>query len=214
MKRRTVAILAVTAIGFGAALLAQAPAPGRSPSPDGVASMQAGVWKADDPPATRVANGKWIEVLYGRPLRRGRTTLFGSGATYGSALRGGAAVWRAGANVLTRLRTEAALVIGGKKVVPGEYTLFIDLAGPSSWTLIVSSQPANAAYDVPTRSRVWEAFVYAPDKDVARAPMKVESLPYPVEQLTYAFTDVTGTSATLRLMWDTVMASVGFTITP
>ena len=214
MKRAVITMVAVSAIGVGAALLAQAPATGRSPSPDGVASMQAGMWKADDAPATRVANGKWIEILYGRPLRRGRTNLFGSGAAYGTALKGGAAVWRAGANVLTRLRTEAALTIGGKTVAPGEYTVFIDVAGPTSWTLIVSSQPANAADDVPTRSRVSEAFVYAPDKDVARAPMKVETLPYAVEQLTYTFTDVTGTSATLRLMWDTVMASVGFTIAP
>jgi len=214
MKRAVITMVAVCAIGVGAAVLAQAPATARSPSPDGVASMQAGTWKADDAPATRVANGKWIEILYGRPLRRGRTNLFGSGAAYGTALKGGAAVWRAGANVLTRLRTQAPLTIGGKTVAPGEYTVFIDVAGPTSWTLIVSSQPANAADDVPTRSRVWEAFVYTPDRDVARAPMKVETLPYAVEQLTYAFTDVTGTSATLRLMWDTVMASVGFTIAP
>jgi len=212
MQRLTALMMLVTLAG--AIALAQAPTPARSPSPDGMASMQAGVWKADDAPAARVANGKWIDILYGRPLRRGRTTLFGSGATYGTALKGGAAVWRAGANVLTRLRTEATLVIGGKTVKPGEYTLFIDLAGPTQWTLIVSSQPANAADDVPSRSRIWEAFVYAPEKDVARAPMKVETLPYIVEQLTYEFTEVTGTSATLRLKWDTVMASVGFTITP
>jgi hypothetical protein len=71
--------------------------------------------------------------------------------------------------------------------------------------------PAQAADDVPTRSKVWEAFVYAPDKDVARVPMKVEPLPYSQEQLTYVFTDVTGTSATLRLMWDRTMASATFT---
>jgi hypothetical protein len=212
MQRLT--MLMTVAIVAGAAALAQTPAPTRSPSPDGVASMQAGVWKADDAPSARVANGKWIDILYGRPLRRGRTALFGSGTNYGAALKGGAAVWRAGANVLTRLRTEAPIVIGGKTVPPGEYTLFIDLAGPSSWTLIVSSQPANATEEVSSRSRIWEAFVYAPEKDVARAPMKVESLPYPLEQLTYAFTDVTGTSGTVRLMWDTVMASVVFTIAP
>jgi hypothetical protein len=198
----------------GAAVLAQTPAPSRSPSPDGMASMQAGVWKPDDAPAARVAGGKWIDILYGRPLRRGRTTLFGSGASYGTALKGGAAVWRAGANVLTRLRTEATLVIGGKTIPPGEYTLFIDLAGPSAWTLIVSSQPANATDDVPSRTQIWNAFVYVPEKDVARAPMKLETLPYTVEELTYEFTDVTGTSATLRLKWDTVGASVGFTIVP
>ncbi len=210
MQRLT--LLMTIATLASALTFAQTPAPSRSPSPDGMASMQAGVWKPDDAPAARVASGKWIDILYGRPLRRGRTTLFGSGASYGVALKGGAAVWRAGANVLTRLRTEATLVIAGKTIPPGEYTLFIDLAGPAQWTLIVSSQPANATDDVPSRSRNWEAFVYAPDKDVARAPMKVETLPYIVEQLTYEFTDVTGTSATLRLKWDTVMASVGFTI--
>ena len=42
--------------------------------------------------------------------------------------------------------------------------------------------------------------------------MKVEALPYSVDELTYVFTDVTGTSGTLRLMWDTVMASVPFKV--
>jgi hypothetical protein len=197
-----------------AAVLATTPAAqtpsSRSPSPDGMASIQMGAWKADDAPGSRVATGKWVDVLYGRPIKRGRADLFGSGASYGTALKGSAAVWRAGANVLTRLRTEAPLVFGTKTVPPGEYTLFIDLKSASDWTLIVSSMPAQAADDVPTRSKVWEAFVYAPEKDVARVPMKVESLPYSQEQLTYVFTDVTGTGATLRLMWDTTMASVAF----
>jgi hypothetical protein len=42
--------------------------------------------------------------------------------------------------------------------------------------------------------------------------MKVEALPYPMEQLTFVFTDVTGTSGTLRLMWDTTTASVAFKV--
>jgi hypothetical protein len=209
--RRLTALITIAA---GAVMLAQTPALTRSPSPDGMASMQAGVWKADDPPATRVSSGKWIDILYGRPLLRGRTNIFGSGATYGATLKGNVPVWRAGANVLTRLRTEATLVIGGKTVSPGEYTLFVDLASPANWTLIVSSQPANAADDVPTRSKNWEAFVYSPAKDVARAPMKVETLPNAVEELTYEFTGVTGTNATLCLKWDTVMASVPFGIRP
>ena len=113
---------------------------------------------------------------------------------------------------MTRLRTEVPLVLDGKRVPPGEYTLFIDMKSRTDWTLIVSSQPAQAADDVPTRSKVWEAFAYAPDKDVARAQMNVERLPYSMEQLTYAFTDVTGAAGTLRLMWDSVMASVAFTV--
>jgi hypothetical protein len=106
------------------------------------------------------------------------------------------------------------LTFGGKTVPAGEYTVFIDLKTSSNWTFILSSQPAQAADDVPTRTQVWAAFAYAPDKDMLRAPMKVEPLPYSLEQLTYVFTDVTGSSATLRLMWDTVMASVAFTFAP
>ena len=210
--RKPLMFMTMAIVAAAAAALAQTTAPARSPSPDGVASVQVGEWKPDDKPGARVANGKWIEILYGRPLKRGRADLFGSGDTYGTALKGGAAVWRAGANVLTRLRTEVPLVIGGKPVPAGEYTMFIDMKTPGDWTLIVSSEPAQAADDVPTRSKVWEAFVYSREKDVARAPMRVERLPYSMEQLTYVFADVTGTSGTLRLMWDTVMASVDFTV--
>ena len=212
MRPLTTAALAILVMTAGG--LMQTPVPARSPSPDGMASTQVGAWKPGDTPAARLAAGKWIDVLYGRPIKRGRTEMFGSGATYGTALKGGAAVWRAGANVLTRLRSEAPITFGNQTVPAGEYTLFIDLQGPTSWTLIVSSQPAQAADDVPTRSERWNAFVYDRAKDVARVPMKVETLPYSMEELTYVFTDVTGTGGTLRLMWDTVMASVGFTTTP
>ena len=48
----------------------------------------------------------------------------------------GAPVWRAGANQTTRLKTEVPLEIGGKKLAPGEYSLFVDLK-EGGWTLIV-----------------------------------------------------------------------------
>ena len=207
---RPVVTLMIASVVVSAAL-AQAP-PARSPSPDGTASVQVGEWKADDKPGVRVATGKWIDILYGRPLKRGRAEVFGSGASYGAALKAGAAVWRAGANVLTRLRTEVPLTFGAKTIPAGEYTVFVDLKGPADWTMILSSQPAQATDDVPTRIKQWETFVYAPEKDVLRVPMKVESIPYSTEQLTYAFSDVTGTSGTLRLIWDNVMASVAFAV--
>ena len=208
--RRLMILTTIAAVSSLALTHTQTPA--RSPSADGMATVQVGVWKADDPPGARIATGKWIDVLYGRPLKRGRADLFGSGVSYGTALKGGAAVWRAGANLLTRLRTEAPLAFGTKTVPAGEYTMFVDLKSPTDWTLILSSQKTTITDDVPTRAKQWAAFVYAPEMDVLRAPMKVEALPYSVEELTFAFTDVTGTSATLRLMWDTVMASVPFTV--
>lgn len=208
--RRLMILTTIAAVASVA--LTQTQTPARSPSADGMATVQVGVWTADDPPGARITAGKWIDILYGRPLKRGRADLFGSGASYGAALTGGAAVWRAGANLLTRLRTEAPLVFGTKTVPAGEYTLFIDLKSSTDWTLILSSQKTNVTDDVPTRSKQWAAFVYAPEMEVVRAPMKIDTLPYSIEELTFAFTDVTGTSATLRLMWDTVMASVPFTV--
>ena len=60
-------------------------------------------------PGTYV-DGKWLEITYGRPSLRGRD-VFGSGANYGKALIdlplgdfGPPPVWRAGANVSTRLK--------------------------------------------------------------------------------------------------------------
>src|ERR1700732_3245698 len=52
--------------------------------------------------------GKWIEITYSRPLKRGRD-LWGSGASYGKDALVGAPIWRAGADVSTRLKTEGAL---------------------------------------------------------------------------------------------------------
>jgi len=118
----------------------------------------------------------------------------------------------AGANVTTRLKTEAALEIGGKKVPAGDYSLFIDTKSPSDWTLIVSGWAAQEKYDPNNKDALWGSFEYTPDKDVARAPMTVGKLPLSVDELTWNFADVTATGGKLVLMWDTVVASVPFKV--
>lgn len=152
--------------------------------------------------------GKWIEITYGRPLKRGRA-LWGSGADYGKAALAGAPIWRAGANVSTRLKTEVPLVINGVTVAPGEYSLFIDLK-ENNWTLVVSSWAAQTKYDPADKTALWGAYGYTPDKDVVRAPMKIETPPHAIEQLTWEFVDVTDAGGTIALVWDKVMASVAF----
>src|SRR5207244_8323492 len=113
----------------------------RQASPEGTAATQVRgkyVGGGDEP---TYEGGKWIEITYGRPIKRGRE-LWGSGADYGRQLNNGAPVWRAGANVSTRLRTELPLVVNGKTIAPGEYSLFIDLK-PNNWTLIGSNWTAR-----------------------------------------------------------------------
>ena len=166
------------------------------------------------PPGTSATQlgekGPWLEITSGRPIKRGRD-LWGSGATYGKTIMGGAPVWRAGADVSTRLKTGVPLQLGGKTVPAGEYSLFIDLKGAADWTLIVSSWNAKKSGNDPQKDALWGAYSYTPDKDVARAAMKVEKLPVSIDQLTWNFADVTASGGKLVLMWDTVAATVPFT---
>ena len=172
----------------------------RVASPDGTSATQLG------------ENGKWIEITAGRPIKRGRD-LWGNGANYGKTLlTGNATVWRAGANVSTRLKTEAPLEVGGKTVPAGEYSLFIELKSPSDWTLIVSSWAAKKSGSDPRKDALWGSYNYTPDKDVARVPMKVDKLPVAIDQLTWNFADVTPAGGKLVLMWDTVLATAPFRV--
>src|SRR5262249_12199003 len=153
---RIVSYLAVAAAAAGAALAQAPPAPTAAPkpvtriaSPAGHTAVEVGgKYVPSDKPGVppRYEGGKWIDVTYYRPIKRGRNDLFGSGADYGKKLNASAPVWRAGANVTTRLKTEVPLEIGGKRIEPGEYSLFVDLK-EGAWTLIVSTQPWQKNYD-------------------------------------------------------------------
>jgi Protein of unknown function (DUF2911) len=207
MTRRGIALAIVAAMA--AALGAQ----GRRPaSPNGTAAAEVGgkyeqPAGADEPVYT---GGKWIEITYGRPIKRGRD-LWGSGADYGKTLNAGAPVWRAGANVSTRIKSDVPLTINGKSVAAGEYALFIELK-PNNWTLIVSSWPIQTRYDPKNTAALWGSFGYTPDKDVVRAPMTLATLPFSVEQLTWDFVDMTSTGGKLAIMWDKTVASVPFKV--
>jgi hypothetical protein len=184
--------------------------PPRAASPAGSAATVVGGKYVKTERGQRYEGGKWIEITYSRPILRGRTGIFGTGAEYGKTLNAGAPVWRAGADVSTRLKTEVPLEIGGKTVAPGEYSLFIELKNDKEWNLIVSSHAAQQKYDQANKTALWGAYGYTPDKDVVRAPMKIESIPFSVDQLTWGFTDVADQGGTIRLWFEKTMASVPF----
>jgi len=185
--------------------------PARPASPSGSVQTQVGGAYIKDGQRERYQNGKWIEISYSRPIKRGRD-VFGAGADYGKTLNSGAPVWRAGANVSTRLKTEAPLMIAGKTVPAGEYSLFIELKSPTEWTLIVSSWAAKKTGNDATPDTLWGSFGYTPDKDVVRAPMTLQKTALSVDQLTWAFADVTSDGGKIAIAWDTTMAWVPFTV--
>jgi hypothetical protein len=202
-------ILCTTVLAAGATLAAQMP--NRPASPPGTAEVElGGKWvttkNANGRDVTRYEGGKWITISYSRPLKRGRE-LFGTGDAYATKLNAGAPVWRAGADVSTRIKTEAPLTIGGKPLPAGEYTMFIDLK-PGNWTLIVSNHKPQLKYDPQNKTEIWGAYGYDAKNDVFRVPMQVNELPISIEQLSYGFSDVTEKGAVLNLWWDKVNATV------
>lgn len=207
-SRRIALAIAVFALLFTALpTLAQDDRPA---SPRGEAATQVGgEWVTLENSRTRYQGGHWITVDYGRPILRGRDDIFGSGEDYGKQVTAGAPVWRAGANQTTRLETEAPLTLNGKRVEPGEYSLFVDLSG-GEWTLIVSTQPHQEEYDRDNEGATWGSYGYDAQHDVVRAPMNVQKTDHSIDQLTVVFLDVTDEGGQLAMAWDDTLATVPF----
>ena len=169
----------------------------RPASPEGAASTQIG--------------DAWIDITYSRPILRGRTGIFGSGEEYGQTLLAGGPVWRAGANVTTRINTQADLMIGGSTVPAGEYSLFIDLKD-GAWTAIISSQGYMETFDRAKMEEglTWGAYGYNPEHDVVRAPMMTSTEEFSVDQMTIIFSDVSDAGGAIVVMWDNQMGVLPF----
>ena len=215
LKSLIPALVVVSAVAVTAQQQQQAPR--RPSSPAGTAQTQVGgkwVTPADKPGAApRYQDGKWIEVTYGRPISKGRENIFGSGADYGVAVRGGTPVWRAGANQTTVMRTEVPLVFGCKTLPAGEYGLLVDLKSPESWTLILTSQPRQKAFDANNKTDLIGAVNYDPKFDVIRVPMTVDpGLDLRLDQLTIFFCDVTKDGGKLAIAWETTVAMAEFKV--
>ena len=128
-------------------------------------------------------DGKTISVEYGRPSVKGRA-IFGALVPYGD-------VWRTGADEATTLTTTADLMLGSLHVPAGTYSLFT-IPGERQWTLVLNKN-----------AKQWGAFDYDAGQDLGRAPMTVESLSSPVEQLTIDLTN-----GKLSISWAKTKASV------
>ncbi len=104
-------------------------------------------------------------------------------------------VWRAGADDATSFVTDVDVVVGGKSVPAGKYTLFA-LPTPSKWTLIINKQTGEWGIPYPG-----ERF------DFARMEMKFSRLPSALENFTISF-DAAGTTCTMKMDWETTRASI------
>ena len=154
--------------------------------------------------------GTWIDIDYGRPIKRGRD-IFGEGEDYGRWLLSRTPVWRLGADQSTRFGTDADLMFGDQRLPAGEYSLFAELA-ESEWTLIFSSWGAKQDFRDEDPDALWGAYGYTPDRDVLRTPMEVFTTATSVDQLSIGFVDMGATGGHMAIWWDDQYAKVAFSL--
>ena len=124
-----------------------------------------------------------ISVAYGRPVARGRA-LFGALVPWDS-------VWHPGADSATRITFTHDVVLEGKPLRAGEYSLWLIPRATKPWTLIVS----RAAH-VFHKPYPGERF------DVLRLDVTPEQVS-PVESFAIYFPEVLRDEAVMRLHWGT-----------
>jgi len=146
--------------------------------------------KRSSPPAPTakcdLPGGKSITVDYSSPQMKGRK-IFGSLVPYGQ-------VWRAGANEATTFVTTSDLMIGGKRVPAGSYTLFT-IPDKNKWTLIISKKTGE--WGIP----------YPEGHDLLRVDMNSGPTSGLVQGFTTAF-DKGSNGCTLRMEWENTRANV------
>ncbi len=134
-----------------------------------------------------LGGGKTIKTNYSSPRMKSRT-IYGYLVPFGK-------VWRAGANDATTFATSSDLLVQGKTVPAGAYTIFT-VPAPDKWTLIINKKTGE--WGIP----------YKYEKDeLARVDMKVSTLPNPVENFTISY-DRSGNGCSLQMEWETTRASV------
>lgn len=133
-------------------------------------------------PGTLVAR-----VIYSRPQRKGRK-IFGEMESYGE-------IYRLGANEATEIEFFRAVIIGGKTIPKGRYTMYA-IPNEQKWTIIINRD-----------TDIWGAFKYNEAKDVVRTDVPVVKLTTPVEPFTMVF-EKADTGATLVIAWDTISVNL------
>jgi len=120
-------------------------------------------------------NGKKVTLEYGRPGLRGRTVKELLAQLPANR------VWRAGVDQATTLTTEGDILIGGKKVPAGKYTLYLHAPESGSYELLVNRDlgvPLKTIFAAAPADRadlLWphiDDYPSIQDKEVARIPLK------------------------------------------
>jgi hypothetical protein len=153
--------------------------------------------------ASATLNGKKVTIDYGRPSLKGRSM--------DDLLKQLPAdrIWRAGENQVTTLYTETDLMIGGKTVKAGKYSVYVHAPATGDWSLVLNSDlgiPLVKLWDKAPdnmKNEPWphlEGYSNVATKEVARTPMTGGKSAASTEQFTISLAPKADAAA-LTLAW-------------
>lgn len=129
-----------------------------------------------------------IELTYSRPSIKGRK-IFGDLVPLNK-------LWRTGANAATRIFFSEPVEIGGKKIDSGTYVLYT-IPGLDTWDVILNKGLDN-----------WGIDGYKETEDVIRFKAEPARMKRKLETFTMDFSDITGESCSLNIMWEKTSLSI------
>src|SRR5262245_5385175 len=138
--------------------------------------------------AQATLKGKKVSIDYVRPSLQGRDMI-------GMARPG--TTWRLGMDDATEIQSTGVLVVAGKELKPGKYTLWAKKTGDTAWTL--NFHPKTGVWGDPPLETGY----------VAQMPLSFEKVPASAEQLTITLADKAG-DASLTVRWGTAQLSGTF----
>ena len=137
-------------------------------------------------------NNVTISVEYNRPYKKGRV-IFGGLVPYEK-------VWRTGANEATIFETSKNILIEGKPLRKGKYTLWT-IPGEETWTIIFNSEIGQWGINSDGEAN------RDPTRDVLEVMVHTVNQEREFEQFTISF-EKTGEEAEMVLIWDKTLIAV------
>lgn len=183
--RNLLVLAAAAAVLAPAFASAQDLHPSRRKSPMGMARITVG--------------DAYVRVVYGRPYKRDRENIFGSKES-GAVVPYGE-IWRTGANEATEITVTRDVMIAGKKLAAGTYSVFTT-PGAESWKFHFNSLlglDGTGHFD-PATATFTPADLPKHDVLVVEAKPVTLAVASEVDQLTFEF-EKTATGADMVLRW-------------
>ena len=149
-------------------------------------------------------NGKMVAIDYSRPGLNGRKV------DELVAKLNADRVWRAGANEVTTLKTDTDLLIGGKRVPAGKYSVYVYAPATGDWALILNTDPGVPLKTIfpaapPDRAdHLWpilDGYAKIADKEVVRVPMKSVPAKEPMDRFLISLEPAKNGASAITLTW-------------